>query len=63
MNNTDWVTITTTRGKIHCKALVTDRVPARLRRAQGPHHRAPLPLGPERAGQGRRGQRPLPDLA
>jgi formate dehydrogenase major subunit len=28
VKNTDWVTITTTRGKIHCKALATDRVPA-----------------------------------
>ena len=28
VNNADWVTIETTRGKIHCKALVTDRVPA-----------------------------------
>jgi formate dehydrogenase major subunit len=28
VKNTDWVTISTTRGKIHCKALVTDRVPA-----------------------------------
>ncbi|MDP8973508.1 MAG: formate dehydrogenase, partial [Actinomycetota bacterium] len=27
VNNTDWVTIETTRGKIHCKALVTDRIP------------------------------------
>jgi formate dehydrogenase major subunit len=27
IENTDWVTIETTRGKIHCKALVTDRVP------------------------------------
>src|ERR687890_2080285 len=28
VKNTDWVTISTTRGKIHCKALVTERVPA-----------------------------------
>ena len=27
VSNTDWVTITTSRGKIHCKALVTDRIP------------------------------------
>jgi formate dehydrogenase major subunit len=27
IDNTDWVTITTTRGKIHCKALVSDRIP------------------------------------
>jgi formate dehydrogenase major subunit len=27
VDNTDWVTIETTRGKIHCKALVSDRVP------------------------------------
>jgi formate dehydrogenase major subunit len=27
IQNADWVTIDTTRGKIHCKALVTDRVP------------------------------------
>ena len=27
VNNTDWVTISTSRGKIHCKALVTDRIP------------------------------------
>jgi formate dehydrogenase major subunit len=27
VNNTDWVTIKTARGKIHCKALVTDRIP------------------------------------
>jgi len=25
--NTDWVTVTTSRGSIHCKALVTDRIP------------------------------------
>jgi formate dehydrogenase major subunit len=28
IKNLDWVTIRTTRGKIHCKVLVTDRVPA-----------------------------------
>jgi len=28
VGNLDWVTIKTTRGKIHCKALVTDRVPS-----------------------------------
>jgi formate dehydrogenase major subunit len=27
VNNTDWVTIETSRGKIHCKALVSDRIP------------------------------------
>jgi formate dehydrogenase major subunit len=27
IKNTDWVTIETTRGKIHCKALVSDRIP------------------------------------
>jgi formate dehydrogenase major subunit len=27
VNNAGWVTISTSRGKIHCKALVTDRVP------------------------------------
>ena len=27
VNNTGWVTISTSRGKIHCKALVTDRIP------------------------------------
>jgi formate dehydrogenase major subunit len=27
VNNTDWVTISTTRGKIHTRALVTDRIP------------------------------------
>ncbi|MEW6636372.1 MAG: molybdopterin-dependent oxidoreductase [Actinomycetota bacterium] len=27
IGNAEWVTIGTTRGKIHCKALVTDRVP------------------------------------
>ncbi|MDQ3588637.1 MAG: molybdopterin-dependent oxidoreductase [Actinomycetota bacterium] len=27
ISNTNWVTIETSRGKIHCKALVTDRVP------------------------------------
>jgi formate dehydrogenase major subunit len=27
VNNTDWVTISTSRGKIHCKALVSDRIP------------------------------------
>jgi formate dehydrogenase major subunit len=27
VNNTSWVTISTSRGKIHCKALVTDRIP------------------------------------
>jgi formate dehydrogenase major subunit len=27
VNNTDWVTVSTSRGKIHVKALVTDRVP------------------------------------
>ncbi len=26
VQNTDWVTISTSRGKIHCKALVTDRI-------------------------------------
>jgi formate dehydrogenase major subunit len=28
VDNNTWVTVFTTRGKIHCKALVTDRVPA-----------------------------------
>jgi formate dehydrogenase major subunit len=27
VNNTDWVTITTSRGKIHTRALVSDRIP------------------------------------
>jgi formate dehydrogenase major subunit len=27
VSNTEWVTISTSRGKIHCKALVTDRIP------------------------------------
>ena len=27
INNTEWVTIETARGKIHTKALVTDRIP------------------------------------
>jgi formate dehydrogenase major subunit len=27
VNNTGWVTISTSRGKIHCKALVSDRIP------------------------------------
>jgi formate dehydrogenase major subunit len=27
IGNTDWVTISTSRGKIHCKALVSDRIP------------------------------------
>ena len=27
VGNTDWVTIETSRGKIHCKALVSDRIP------------------------------------
>jgi formate dehydrogenase major subunit len=27
IDNTDWVTISTSRGKIHCKALVSDRIP------------------------------------
>ncbi len=27
VNNTGWVTVTTSRGKIHCKALVSDRIP------------------------------------
>ncbi len=27
VSNTDWITIATSRGKIHCKALVTDRIP------------------------------------
>ena len=27
VDNTDWVTISTSRGKIHCKALVSDRIP------------------------------------
>jgi formate dehydrogenase major subunit len=27
VDNLGWVTITTSRGKIHCKALVTDRIP------------------------------------
>ena len=27
VQNTDWVTISTSRGKIHCKALVSDRIP------------------------------------
>ena len=27
VDNTDWVTVSTSRGKIHCKALVTDRIP------------------------------------
>jgi formate dehydrogenase major subunit len=27
VDNTGWVTIETSRGKIHCKALVTDRIP------------------------------------
>jgi formate dehydrogenase major subunit len=27
IKNTDWVTIQTTRGKIHCKVLVSDRIP------------------------------------
>jgi formate dehydrogenase major subunit len=27
VGNTDWVTISTSRGKIHCKALVSDRIP------------------------------------
>jgi formate dehydrogenase major subunit len=27
VSNTDWVTIETSRGKIHCKALVSDRIP------------------------------------
>ncbi|MEJ7871656.1 MAG: molybdopterin dinucleotide binding domain-containing protein, partial [Rubrobacteraceae bacterium] len=26
VENTDWVTISTSRGKIHCKVLVTDRI-------------------------------------
>src|SRR5215217_7522345 len=27
IENTDWVTVETSRGKIHCKALVSDRIP------------------------------------
>jgi formate dehydrogenase major subunit len=27
VDNTDWVTVSTSRGKIHCKALVSDRIP------------------------------------
>ena len=27
VENTDWVTVSTSRGKIHCKALVSDRIP------------------------------------
>jgi formate dehydrogenase major subunit len=27
VDNIDWVTISTSRGKIHCKALVSDRIP------------------------------------
>jgi formate dehydrogenase major subunit len=27
VNNTGWVTISTSRGKIHCKALISDRIP------------------------------------
>ncbi len=27
VENTDWVTISTSRGKVHCKALVSDRIP------------------------------------
>ncbi|HET7478660.1 MAG TPA: molybdopterin-dependent oxidoreductase [Rubrobacteraceae bacterium] len=27
VSNTDWVTISTSRGKIHCKALVSERIP------------------------------------
>jgi formate dehydrogenase major subunit len=27
IDNTDWVTIETSRGKVHCKALVSDRIP------------------------------------
>jgi formate dehydrogenase major subunit len=27
VDNTDWVTISTSRGKIHCKVLVSDRIP------------------------------------
>jgi formate dehydrogenase major subunit len=27
VHNAGWVTIATSRGKIHCKALVTDRIP------------------------------------
>ena len=27
VENADWITVSTSRGKIHCKALVTDRIP------------------------------------
>jgi formate dehydrogenase major subunit len=27
IDNTDWVTVSTSRGKIHCKALVSERIP------------------------------------
>ncbi|HKH11515.1 MAG TPA: molybdopterin-dependent oxidoreductase [Rubrobacter sp.] len=27
VNNADWVTVSTSRGKIHCRALVSDRIP------------------------------------
>jgi formate dehydrogenase major subunit len=30
VDNTDWVTVSTSRGKIHCKALVSDRVPVHV---------------------------------
>jgi formate dehydrogenase major subunit len=37
VDNLGWVTITTSRGKIHCKALVTDRIPVYKNDGQSIH--------------------------
>ncbi len=57
--NGDWVTITTSRSSIEARALVTDRVqPLKIGKRRRACDRAAVPLRPQRAGDGRRGERP-----
>ena len=52
VNNTGWVTISTSRGKIHCKALVTTASRSTTSRERTSTLSASLPLGSQRSGQG-----------